>query len=564
MGLPKITLGDGIKFGVSLSKDTLRNENFAQFDYEDPDGFSVDRLLMFATGGDRHLVELNQYDNTLEYIGERSAYSASNMPDEVMLTFAGVVVLENGQRRHFRDLEVNVRLADVDDVLRGTGGHDTLSGGAGDDVLKGGKGRDTLLGGAGDDVLKGGKGADTLVGGAGDDVLKGGKGRDILTGGAGEDVFKLQKSNLKKADIITDYEAGDVLDFGASAETVTIYTRQVGEDTHLLAGAGETAKAYAILEDFSGDLVQGGVRFVDVDAPPEQRVTLNTDGPTIIDIPEGTELFTEIAEIYFEPPEGRVVENVRFLRTGGEYSILRLGAWSTTDSADGAIVNKLIYVGKPQYVNDPKSQYDETPEITFHLFVEFTEGPNLFVRDLSLRGQLKPDEEKADFPAPPEDTAAVPKIDLNSDAPLTIEIAEGAEPWTKLAIFDFVPTDGREVEFFTVWAVDGDWDNLFVDASTNQIYFIGQALDYEGAKELKLTLDYFVQFADGTTLDVRGIDFHMQVTPSDTTSVDENTNVAVETSLLNKSNLENESVLEILEPTTTPPEQDGVTFTEIL
>jgi Ca2+-binding RTX toxin-like protein len=56
----------------------------------------------------------------------------------------------------------------------GTGGHDTLRGGAEDDTLDGQDGHDRLHGAAGDDVLRGGNGHDRLMGNAGDDELLGG------------------------------------------------------------------------------------------------------------------------------------------------------------------------------------------------------------------------------------------------------------------------------------------------------------------------------------------------------------------------------------------------------
>ncbi|MFM9965524.1 MAG: beta strand repeat-containing protein [Planctomycetaceae bacterium] len=68
-----------------------------------------------------------------------------------------------------------------------TAGDVTLSGGNGNDTLIGGSGADALLGGDGKDSLVGGAGADTLIGGFGNDTLKGGEGNDLLIGGDGAD-----------------------------------------------------------------------------------------------------------------------------------------------------------------------------------------------------------------------------------------------------------------------------------------------------------------------------------------------------------------------------------------
>jgi Ca2+-binding RTX toxin-like protein len=88
-----------------------------------------------------------------------------------------------------------------DQVFKGLGGKDTITGGAGNDrldggddndSLNGGAGQDTLLGGDGDDSLTGGVNSairDHLLGGAGNDTLQGNGGNDSLEGGDGNDVL---------------------------------------------------------------------------------------------------------------------------------------------------------------------------------------------------------------------------------------------------------------------------------------------------------------------------------------------------------------------------------------
>lgn len=73
-------------------------------------------------------------------------------------------------------------------TLRGSGGDDTIYGGALDDRIDGGGGDDVLHGRAGDDVLIGADGNDALNGWDGRDTLVGGLGENLLSGGPGRDV----------------------------------------------------------------------------------------------------------------------------------------------------------------------------------------------------------------------------------------------------------------------------------------------------------------------------------------------------------------------------------------
>lgn len=95
----------------------------------------------------------------------------------------------------------------------------------------------------------------------------------------------------------------------------------------------------------------------------------------------------------------------------------------------------------------------------------------------------------------------VAQLDLNSGVPISFNVSEGTLTWTKIAQLDFVPNDGREVEFFTVWIVGGDYENLYVDQTTGEVFYIGGDLDYETApnsKSFQLDCACFVQFTDGT------------------------------------------------------------------
>jgi len=124
-----------------------------------------------------------------------------------------------------------VTLGYIQDVERitGTSFHDTITGGTGAETLVGGSGNDALDGGAGIDSVDGGLGNDTINGGSGNT-------RDSLTGSGGDDVFVFNADSataisvasgtitagtaissvtftLTNADVITDFNAGDVLRF---------------------------------------------------------------------------------------------------------------------------------------------------------------------------------------------------------------------------------------------------------------------------------------------------------------------------------------------------------------
>ena len=104
----------------------------------------------------------------------------------------------------------------------GTGGDDTLSGGAGgdriygrggDDDVSGNAGRDLLMGNRGDDRLAGDGGDDRLFGGAGADEIAGGAGKDRLDGGKGADIFVFAPGDGR--DVIADWGPGDRIDLSA-------------------------------------------------------------------------------------------------------------------------------------------------------------------------------------------------------------------------------------------------------------------------------------------------------------------------------------------------------------
>ena len=100
---------------------------------------------------------------------------------------------------------------DDGDFMYGGNGNDTMFGGGGADFMAGGNDDDILHGGNDDDELRGGHGDDILFADAGDDILRGGHGDDTMTGGSGGDTFAIGHNSGH--DTITDWEAGDLLDF---------------------------------------------------------------------------------------------------------------------------------------------------------------------------------------------------------------------------------------------------------------------------------------------------------------------------------------------------------------
>ena len=80
---------------------------------------------------------------------------------------------------------------DINDVIFGAGGADTLKGLDGDDFLFGGPGKDSLYGGGGSDWLEGNSGNDILIGHTNDRGQYDFYEVDTLIGGLGADTFSL-------------------------------------------------------------------------------------------------------------------------------------------------------------------------------------------------------------------------------------------------------------------------------------------------------------------------------------------------------------------------------------
>jgi serralysin len=159
------------------------------------------------------------------------------------------------------------------DKLQGNQGNDTLRGGLGNDELRGGQdndyvysgqgndqvfgafGADELRGGLGADTISAGQGGDTLFGGADNDFLQPRLGNDVVTGGAGSDIFWFNAAGSADADIVVDFQDGDVIGldptfFGAQTFGVNIlYDSGTGQLSYDADGAdGAAAQLIATLQ----------------------------------------------------------------------------------------------------------------------------------------------------------------------------------------------------------------------------------------------------------------------------------------------------------------------------
>lgn len=209
-------------------------------------------------------------------------------------SLAGMVGLSAG------DIDIAGGAVDDDDVMDGTDGQDTFSGGSGSDLLIGRGGDDALSGGAGTDWLLGLKGDDLLAGGAGADVLIGGAGVDTLIGGAGDDFIEaanvVDETTLVASldglenlgDIAFGYalpgpsDTGDTVDLGPGDDTVV-----AGSDDSVTGGEGSDEFALGdwiegdrpvVIEDF--DLAEDLISFVHADDQPTPDMTLEADRQT--------------------------------------------------------------------------------------------------------------------------------------------------------------------------------------------------------------------------------------------------------------------------------------------
>src|SRR5690606_19873291 len=125
--------------------------------------------------------------------------------------------------------------------------NNVIIGGTGADSLYGELGNDTLNGGEGDDFLDGGDGDDRLNGGVGNDAIHGGAGDDAINVGAGINTIIFAETNFG-TDTIASFDANptggqDKIDLSGLGITdgnfgTDVNIATVGADTHVSVAGG--------------------------------------------------------------------------------------------------------------------------------------------------------------------------------------------------------------------------------------------------------------------------------------------------------------------------------------
>ncbi len=166
--------------------------------------------------------------------------------------------------------------------LRGDGGNDVLSGGAGLNQIWGGSGADTITGGNsqnyiwgdmggidsidGNDVIYGGAVYDLVFGGGGNDYIAGNSGNDYLLGEGGDDVVQGGDGN----DNVTGGDGNDLLTGNADADTLG---GSLGNDL-LIGGTGNDTISTGSGADLIAFNRGGGVDTVNASADADNTLSL--------------------------------------------------------------------------------------------------------------------------------------------------------------------------------------------------------------------------------------------------------------------------------------------------
>jgi Ca2+-binding RTX toxin-like protein len=224
-------------------------------------GAGLDRYFFLAGDGQDVITDDFSFTNVLRFgPGLVNNVVFGSIGNDGLITFTGStdsVRITNGSRLK-SEFEINLTSnadtftgTNLNEVIQGLGGADSINGGNGADEIHGGDGNDLLEGGG--SLISNESDSDTLFGGAGDDILDGGirtdtadvgssftggAGNDQLFGGSGTDFyfFNLGDGN----DIITDeslfanghniFSPEDSVFFGPGITKDTIGARYSGAD----------------------------------------------------------------------------------------------------------------------------------------------------------------------------------------------------------------------------------------------------------------------------------------------------------------------------------------------
>jgi Ca2+-binding RTX toxin-like protein len=150
---------------------------------------------------------------------------------------------------------------ELDNIIRGSSGNDTLEGGAGNDSLYGGAGNDILIGGAGIDNLYGGAGADTFVFASLSDFSTVKYNPDRIWDFSSAEGDRIDLSAIDANSLLAGRQAFVFLGTGA-------FTRHAGELDYTV----NTAKNYVTV---SGDINGDGVADFSFDVLGTQSLSIN-------------------------------------------------------------------------------------------------------------------------------------------------------------------------------------------------------------------------------------------------------------------------------------------------
>ncbi len=125
-------------------------------------------------GGSFLQVDSTTFRATLSGVGHRD-FTVADVDRIIFIGFGGDDAFNNG--------------TNVEGLLLGGSGADTLRGGSESDIINGGSGQDTLFGNDGMDRIIGGFGADRIWGGTGNDRIFGGNGENQIRGDDGDDLI---------------------------------------------------------------------------------------------------------------------------------------------------------------------------------------------------------------------------------------------------------------------------------------------------------------------------------------------------------------------------------------